>query len=152
MNILAIDQGTKLGYAYLYDNWSKLDSGMVNFSCKKTDHVGKRWGPFMRWIQQFKEVDLIVHERALYRFAGPTKIGYGFVTRIEEYACFLGVPVQEVFGATLKKWSTGSGKATKEDMVATAKIRYPDIEIIDDNHADSLLILDYAMEHFTEGE
>jgi Holliday junction resolvasome RuvABC endonuclease subunit len=44
----------------------------------------------------------------------------------------MGVPV-----GTVKKTATGRGNASKEDMMAAARARWPGWEPVDDNEADA---------------
>jgi Holliday junction resolvasome RuvABC endonuclease subunit len=50
---------------------------------------------------------------------------------------YSGIPV-----GTIKKRATGKGNASKEEMVAAAKLKWPGEIIVDDNQADALWILE----------
>jgi Holliday junction resolvasome RuvABC endonuclease subunit len=44
----------------------------------------------------------------------------------------------------IKKHATGKGNAGKEMMIAAARAKWPAVQLVDDNHADALWILDLA--------
>ena len=57
-----------------------------------------------------------------------------------------GIEYKGVGVGTIKKHATGNGHAKKDAMILAATLKWPDINIIDDNHADALWLLDYATE------
>ena len=61
------------------------------------------------------------------------------------WADFHSVRVEGVAVGTLKKFATGHGHATKDDMIAMAEMRWREQKIVDDNQADALHILDWAL-------
>jgi Holliday junction resolvasome RuvABC endonuclease subunit len=44
----------------------------------------------------------------------------------------------------IKKHATRKGNAKKVHMIAAAKKKWPEVEIVDDNQADAMWILDFA--------
>jgi Holliday junction resolvasome RuvABC endonuclease subunit len=44
----------------------------------------------------------------------------------------------------IKKHATGKGNAKKDMMIAAAKNKWPGVEIVDDNQADAMWILDFS--------
>jgi Holliday junction resolvasome RuvABC endonuclease subunit len=55
-----------------------------------------------------------------------------------------GIEFKGVSPSEVKKYATGKGNAKKDDMMAVARLMWPDIELEDDNHADALFILSMA--------
>ena len=53
-----------------------------------------------------------------------------------------GLPIAMVPPTTLKLWATGSGKASKADMIAAAVTRYPLADVRTDDEADALHLAD----------
>jgi hypothetical protein len=69
----------------------------------------------------------------------------GIMEVLRMWAETTGVEMAGVNVATLKKYATGKGNATKKMMVNAAQTKWPDQKIIDDNQADALWILDWAV-------
>jgi len=61
-----------------------------------------------------------------------------------------GVELAPFSAGQIKKHATGSGSASKDDMIAAATKNHPDVEIIDDNHADALCLLDLTIDWYGE--
>ena len=63
MNILALDLGTKTGWAF--DKDGEIISGTKNFATGKTASKGLKFANFRRWLAEFltqQSVDLVVFE------------------------------------------------------------------------------------------
>lgn len=56
-------------------------------------------------------------------------------------------PVVEVAPGTLKKYATGKGTAGKDEMLAAAIRRYPDVEILNNNVADAMHLAAMGARH-----
>ena len=148
---LAIDPATKCGFAVAVEPGIPVDSG--------TWHLDR--GPHRtRWLSLWARLDEIHERHPVGRIAhelveqhptpgipGKTNVYaahcYGALVAVLEMGAethkvsVLPIPV-----GTIKKHATGKGNARKEAMVAAAKLRWPEIRICDDNHADALWILD----------
>ena len=176
MRILALDLATKTGFAYWNDK--RIESGVQDFSLKRGDGDGMRYLRFARWLdemfapiaRQVKDclryqddpgfqailgrakrgaVDLVIYEKCSFiKYGRPTEILNGLLTRLQEACEERGVTYTGVEAAALKRFATGKGNAGKPAMIEAAQKRYPDIQIIDDNHADALLLLAYAREEY----
>ena len=95
-------------------------------------------------VEKFK-IHYVVYEEVRAHIGVDASHSYGGFIAILQAVCleknieYQGVPVQ-----TIKKHATGSGNAKKDDMIFSASMKFPKINIIDDNQADSLGLLDYA--------
>ena len=96
----------------------------------------------------FSELDpgLIVFEQAHHRGGHATELCVGLMTDVLAESARSGLEHMSVHTGALKKWATGKGNSGKPIMIARAEELYPNIEIIDDNHADALLLLAYGLE------
>jgi len=153
--ILALDLATSTGWA-LSDRNGVITSGVQTFDLKRGESAGMRFLRFRKWIKevmalgelgkQFNDRNpgLIGYEQAHHRGGASTQLCVGMCTDVLAEAALYGLDHVAVHTASLKKFSTGKGKASKEEMIAKAKEIYPQIEIIDDNHADALLLLNYV--------
>jgi Holliday junction resolvasome RuvABC endonuclease subunit len=90
--------------------------------------------------------DAVFYEQAHHRGGAATELCVGFVTRVQELCAERGVEYQSVHSGTLKKHATGRGNAKKPEMIAAAEARWPGQKIEDDNQADALCLLAFAME------
>ena len=87
--------------------------------------------------------DVVVYEQAHHRGGAATEICVNLTGRIQEACAERGVEFASVHSGTLKKWTCGSGKADKAEMIAKAKILLGR-EPLDDNEADAVNMAVYA--------
>ncbi len=148
MNILAIDCGLRTGWALIRDG--VVESGVQEFGLKRGESPGMRFLRFNAWLREIfdlGEPDLVVFEQPHHRGGPATHLHLGFISRIEEMCAKNGVEYTMVHTATVKKWATGSGRASKEAVVKKAG-ELLGREPIDDNEADAVAILYWAREEF----
>jgi len=154
MKIIALDLGTKTGWAISTPELGVI-SGVQVFDVKRGESPGMRYLRFSVWMFELitqVEPNLMAYEAPHHRGGAATEILNGFSTRIQEYCADYGIEYQSVHTGTLKKYATGSGRASKEEMIAAAQKKYPDQQIEDDNQADALCILDWATSEFVNKE
>lgn len=154
--VLALDLATKTGWA-LRDRSGNLESGVQEFELKRGESAGMRFLRFRKWMKDMialgelgtkysqNEPGLILFEQAHHRGGAATQLCVGLVTNVLADAAQHGVEHMSVHSATLKKFATGSGKSSKEEMITKAKEFYPNVILLDDNHADALLMLKYGL-------
>lgn len=174
MRILALDLATKTGWA-LWDG-ARMESGVQDFTKQRGESNGMLFLKFNRWLHCIgcynqgltsitANVDLVVFEQAHHRGGAATEIAVGLMTRVLEFCARYGIEHSSVHSMTLKKWATGKGNADKELMKVAAALRRHQISgapamkaivqamaaLMDDNEADAILLLGYAMEKFGGG-
>lgn len=145
--ILALDTATVTGWAYWEPGYTNPESGTQDFSLKRGESPGMRFIRFRKWIQTFEPPDLYIYEEAHHRGGAATAVGVGFVSRVLEEAARVGAETVGVHTGTLKKWSTGHGKASKEQMIYVSSVRWGFVPK-DDNEADALCLLAYGLEEY----
>lgn len=142
MNILALDIATHTGWC------TKTASGVWDFSIKRDESSGMRLIRFkakVREVIEKEQINLVVFERT----AGFHK--NAIIVQSELHGVlklFLeenNIQYRAYSASEIKKFATGKGNAGKPLMIAAAKQKYPDVEIIDDNHADALHIYHLAL-------
>lgn len=145
MNILALDLGTKCGWA------SKIGipcSGTWNLKAKASDSIGQRYVNFKKELQGIHHavhLDLIVYEDVHAHAAVDAAHVYGALQGVLQVFCLENkIEYRGIGVGTIKKHATGKGNAKKDDMICAAAIKWPQVNIIDDNHADALWLLDLA--------
>lgn len=156
MNILALDLGTKTGWA-LHVRGGQVSSGTLNCSAKASETAGQRWLNFRHHLAEMKraagEIHAVYYELVM---AHGTKdqpntlaahVYGGFEAHLQLWCTLNNVRLECASVATIKKHWTGNGRAKKADMMAQARER--GFRPCDDNEADALAILGYALD--TEG-
>lgn len=164
MIILAVDPGTRTGWAHAPTDAvlalerlggarhaaCALRSGVEGFELKRGSSPGVRWIRYGAWLDSLRVWDsagLIVYEAAQYaaRFSSTfaADLASGFTTRLEERAARAGWEVHPVAISTLKKWTTGSGRAGKTAIRDALYSRFG-LLIKDDNQADAVALWWYA--------
>jgi Holliday junction resolvasome RuvABC endonuclease subunit len=144
MNILALDLGTATGFAIYKD-------GEIISGAKKLRHdrraSGVRALDFYRWLtQMIREhgVNEAYFERVYAHSGVEAAHLYGYfmhtLAAICEEHCIKCVGISV---GTIKKFMTGKGNATKEEMIAAARLRGFDPQTHDE--ADALAILFLAL-------
>ena len=146
--ILALDLGTTTGWA-LRKLSGRILSGTADFKPHRFEGGGMRYLRFERWLDEtlrlagdveavyFEEVRRHIGVDAAHAYGGFLA---GVTAWCEEHAiAYQGVPV-----GTIKRFITGKGNADKEAVVAAVRARgfMPD----DDNEADAIAILLWAIE------
>jgi len=142
MKILAIDPGTKAGWAH-----SDGPSGIWDLSIRRDESGGMRLVRFkakLKELQKSLGMDLVVYEAA--RHAGPKMQGALVVAAemqgiLKDFFEEKDIDYQGRSSKEIKKHATGNGNANKEKMVAAAEKNWPETKIIDHNHADALWLL-----------
>jgi len=152
VNTIAFDLGAKTGWG---QNWgSVICSGVMLFKREPSEQGDAwRWARASRWFDEVVAgADFAVYEESHFQKGWQAQQAYhALATRLVEACGRHGVPCKGVSVSDLKKWATGKGNANKAAMVEAAERRHPDATIQDDNQADALLLLDYALETLAEG-
>lgn len=149
MTTLALDLGTKTGWAILHDG-ELGNSGTWDLSPRRGDSPGRRFvlfrGRLREMLLAYPDIRHVVYEEVVGHAATYAAQMYGafqgaLMTWCHDASCsFEGVPV-----GTLKKWATGKGNANKAAMVFAVQEKTT-LPITDHNHADAVLLALYAAE------
>ncbi|MBF8177232.1 hypothetical protein [Herminiimonas contaminans] len=147
MNILSIDIGTTTGWA-LATSDGKVRGGSVKTAPTRMEGPGARWLKFRAFLAETQrsvdQIHVVYYERVLRHTAVQAAHVYGGFEAMLQVWCesnrvrMVAVPVP-----VIKKSWTGKGNADKVAMVAMAKSR--GFNPVDDNHADALALLAYAL-------
>ncbi|WP_082886830.1 hypothetical protein [Achromobacter ruhlandii] len=151
VNILALDLGTKLGWALL-PRGGQITHGTQDFTPRKSWSEGQKWARYRAWlIETIREgqvhqvvYELVIRHEVKGRPLWDAAHAYGAFQAITHMVCdSFNVDAIGVNLATVKKSFTGNGRAKKADMIAEANARgyRPD----SDNDADALAILHWAV-------
>jgi Holliday junction resolvasome RuvABC endonuclease subunit len=147
MKIVAFDLGSTIGWATNMPH--TLPFGHHTFTGTRVERIAE----IQIWLKKFRwgEVDAVVYETPLTRGQAATRILWGIAALLEAAATTAKLPVIDVAVPTIKKFATGHGMASKDEMLAaTRKFGYTG----DNEHeADAVCLLHYAianLEHVHE--
>ena len=153
MKILALDLGTFCGWST--NAQGRTESGVQVFDLKRGESPGMRYFRFNSWLDEMCACppEIIVYEQPHHRGGAATEVSVGFSTRVQEYCAKRGIEHVAVHSGTLKKFWTGHGNASKEDMLFRTNMYRTATEYIKDhNESDAIAILHWAMVEFGDGD
>lgn len=158
MSILALDPATSTGWAVWSPKKKELDYGVRLFRKKPGDHAGVRFDQYRKFLQEtieFFKPKWIYYEHPLFPGIRTARhnltVGFGFEAILWMQASLDNIPLFAMHPATLKKWATGDGKATKEMMVwAAQRMTGEKLEVSQDDEADALCLAMFAAQELGE--
>jgi Holliday junction resolvasome RuvABC endonuclease subunit len=140
---LALDPGTKCG-------WARSREGETTFGvwslAPKDGIVGSRYAALdahLTRVHAQSALDIIAIEQAHHRGGRATEYALGYLAVVHLWAYRRAVEVVVAHASAVKRHATGHGDANKREMVAAAAARWN--YCADDNEADALWILDWAI-------
>lgn len=147
MDILALDLGTKTGWAVSVDD--NIVSGVESFKNDRFSGGGMRYLRFRRWLDELHRstgFDEVAFEEVRRHAGTDAAHAYGgFMSQLTAWCEEKGIPYQGVPVGTIKKFWTGNGNAPKVVMEREAKRRGFNPQ--DDNEADALALLHWRFEN-----
>jgi hypothetical protein len=146
--LLAIDLGTTTGWA-LRSTGGMITSGTVSFRPSRYDGGGMRYLRFQNWLAEMDRLSgpiATIFYEEVRRHAGTdaAHVYGGLMATLTSWAEMRGVPYQGVPVGMIKKHATGKGNANKAAMIAAARAK--GFSPVDDNEADAIAILLWAVE------
>lgn len=136
INILAIDQASKAGWA------TKNASGVWDFSTRKDESQGMKLLRFrakLKEVCQLEEINLIAYERVAGFHKSAIIHASKMVAIIESFCEENNIEYKAISATEIKKFATGKGNANKDKMIESARLKLG-YEGDDDNEADALWI------------
>jgi Holliday junction resolvasome RuvABC endonuclease subunit len=146
--LLALDLGTTTGWALrAYDGL--ITSGTVSFRPSRYDGGGMRYLRFTNWLTEIDQLSgpiAAIWFEEVRRHAGTdaAHVYGGLMATLTAWAELRGVPYQGVPVGTWKKSVCGKGNADKAAVIAAMRTR--GFRPADDNEADAIAILLWALE------
>jgi hypothetical protein len=151
--ILALDLGQRTGWA-VRNRDGAIASGVHEFRPGRFEGGGMIWLRFRAWLQEIDEtsgsVGVVVFEEVR-RHAG-TAAGHaygGYLAHLTAWAEANRIPYQGVPVGTIKRHIAGKGNADKQAVIAAVEAL--GFHPADDNEADALALLLWALEHRAGG-
>ena len=152
-SVLALDLGTVTGWA-MRDPDGTVASGTMSFRPDRFSGGGMRFLRFKHWLTEVKNaagsIDAIYLEEVR-RHAGTSAahIFGGWLAILTAWCEHHGIPYQGVPVGTIKLPVTVRGNAPKQEVIEAVKAR--GFTPADDNEADAIALLLWAMEHGGDG-
>ena len=126
--------------------------GMPNAAIRRKEarysRTGQRLNRRKRWLTEIKQstdgLDAVYFEEVRRHAGVDAAHAYGgFMAHLTAWCEHHQIPYQGVPVGTIKKHATGKGNASKDEMIAA--MRAKGFRPEDDNEADALALLDWAM-------
>jgi hypothetical protein len=146
--LLALDLGTTTGWA-LRSSDCLITSGTASFRNGRFDGGGMRYLRFTNWLGEIEKLSgpiAAIWFEEVRRHAGTdaAHVYGGLMATLTSWSELRGVPYAGVPVGTIKRFATGKGNAKNDAMIAAARSR--GFSPADDNEADAIAILLWAME------
>ena len=146
--ILALDLGTTTGWALRTADRTVV-SGTVSFRPSRYDGGGMRYVRFRGWLDRLDEdagplTEIHFEEIRRHVSTDSAHVHGGFLATLTAWAERRGIAYQGVPVGTIKRHLTGRGNADKAAMIAAVQAR--GFKPADDNEADALALLLWAIE------
>ena len=147
-SILALDLGSTTGWAVRTER-NRILHGTAEFRPSRYEGGGMRYLRFGKWLDQTLEVtggiDAVYFEEVR-RHIGTdaAHVFGGLLATLTAWCEAQSIPYQGVPVGTIKLHATGKGNADKQAMIAAVRER--GFEPADDNEADAIAILLWALD------
>ncbi|MGA8992511.1 MAG: hypothetical protein WB500_19375 [Rhodoplanes sp.] len=146
--ILALDLGATTGWAVRSINGA-ITSGTAEFRLDRWQSGGMRFLRFKRWLTELKHqaggFDLVVYEQVRNHAGVDAAHAFGgWLAILTAWSDHHDIDYQGVPVGTIKRFIAGKGNADKAAVIAAIRAR--GFDPADDNEADALAILLWAIE------
>ena len=146
-SILALDLGSTTGWA-IRNSRCRILHGTAEFRPSRFEGGGMRYLRFGKWLDQTLEVtggiDAVYFEEVRRHIGTDAAHTYGgFLAALTSWCEAKAIAYQGVPVGTIKRFATGKGNADKQAMIAAVRER--GFEPTDDNEADAIAILLWAI-------
>ena len=147
-SILALDLGSTTGWA-VRTGRCRILHGTAEFRPTRFEGGGMRYLRFGKWLDRTLEVtggiDAVYYEAVRRHIGTDASHAYGgFLATLTSWCEGHGIAYQGVGVGTIKRYAAGKGNADKQAMIAA--IRGRGFEPADDNEADAIAILLWALD------
>ena len=147
---IGIDPATISGYAISDKNGIITDYGLIKLDQKKLGHKFFEFERQMSDVINDNSIECIFFEYSSHFKSNKVSIAMnGYFSIIIKLAFINNCNYGYAHPSTIKKFSTGSGRASKEDMVKACQ-QFVNYEVIDHNIADAIHICKYGYNYFNK--
>ena len=146
--LLALDLGTNTGWA-MRGHDGLITTGTASFKPGRYDGGGMRYLRFTKWLTELDRLSgpiSAIWFEEIRRHAGTdaAHVYGGLMATLTSWCELRGVPYQGVPVGTIKRHVTGKGNADKQAVIEAVRAR--GFMPTDDNEADAIAILLWAIE------
>lgn len=149
MKILALDLATVSGWAF---NYPDTNGGVWNLKPKTGSSSGMKLIKLRSQLQGFLDtvgtIDLITYEKPAGRFINGVISVSELVAVLKMFCSDNKIEYTSYRPKEIKKFATGKGNANKDMMFDTAKAKWPSINVIDNNQADAMWLLELTKSEY----
>ena len=147
--VLALDLGQKTGWA-VHNTDGAIASGTVEFKPSRWEGGGMIYLRFRAWFQEVDETAggvgaVYFEEVRSHRGVAAAHAYGGFLAHLTAWCEDRQVPYRGVPVGTIKRHIAGKGNADKEAVIVA--VRALGFDPADDNEADALALLDWALKN-----
>jgi Holliday junction resolvasome RuvABC endonuclease subunit len=147
--VLALDLGQTTGWA-LRTADGLITSGTALFRPGRLEGGGMVYLRFRAWLQELDETAggigaVFLEEVRRHVGTAAAHAFGGYLAHLTAWAEALKLPYEGVPVGTIKRHATGKGNAGKDEVIAA--VRAKGFAPADDNEADALALLDWAVAH-----
>lgn len=151
--ILTLDLGTQTGWAIQSLGRQTITSGSQSFKTDRWQGGGMRFLHFTRFLSELYDCEnfsVVYYEEVRRHLGVDAAHAYGgFLAHLTAWCESRGVPYAGVPVGTIKKFITGKGNASKSKVIAAVeKLGHTPA---DDNEADALALMHWALDHHRVG-
>lgn len=143
VNVLTLDLGANTGWALSLQG--KTLSGTINFKNDRFQGGGMRFLRFRMWLEEIASsvINAVYFEEVRRHLGVDAAHAYGgYLGVLTSWCEERKIPYEGVPVGTIKKFATGKGNASKNEVVNFA--RECGYQPKDDNEADALALLEYV--------
>lgn len=149
MRVMAgFDFASLTGWAVGGGDMPRIDYGVWDLRPKTGESPGMRYVRLVAHLAElyksYPDLVLICYEEAHHRGAAATQYAHGYIAHVQAWCAAHGIEHTSVHSGTLKKWATGSGRASKDDMIAKGREHFNLPDDVTDDEVDALWVLDYT--------
>ena len=146
---LALDLGQRTGWA-VHNADGAISSGTAEFKPGRFQSVGMVFLRFRAWLQEIDETAggvgaVYFEEVRFHRGVTAAHAFGGYLAHLTAWADMNRIPYLGVPVGTIKRHIAGKGNADKQAVIAA--VRALGFDPVDDNEADALALLDWALKN-----
>lgn len=149
MRILALDLGTHTGWALWQDAYAGSGTwDLAPARQRRFEGGGMKWVRLGQFLREIGRVDRVVVEEVRRHAGVDAAHAYGGALATVTRWCEVNkIPYSAQPVGTIKKFATGNGNATKDQMIEAALTRFG-VNAGDDNEADAVALLHLAANEY----